>query len=477
MGAIIQGEQFRWPGRTIPFEIADDILVDASAAAAVQAAIDEWNNRTVMTLRLRDGEGDYIRITKGDRGCQSPVGRRGGRQDVRCALGGGGFNASSVIHEIGHAVGLIHEQQRMDANAHIDINLDNVRDSAKHNFESYEQPIIDLGAYDYDSIMHYPAVITDASMIFNPSVPTISCKPNACPTGMGAASGLSSGDRAAVAWGYATNLTSVGEAYWTVNVEAMAGSYDGRLFVIENGYLWEVNLQGGKPRKVTGQRWTERPVRMTVAQNGFVYIIENRRMHKVNPNGDDDFQTITGPEWQAEPIEMASCRGWIYVIESERLWKVHPDTGEFSKLTSPQSTVNGKDWRIQPIRIAGGVDPHAWLYIVENQTLYQVNPDDGSWVKLRGENSPHHDPAGQNWDGDNPCLAYMGGALWLNNLGKVYRVNPGTGDFHGITARMFVQPPTFVSGIMKRIQILSQSLLIPQGVFVLDNEHIYRVSE
>lgn len=477
MGAMIQGEQFRWPGRTVPFEIADDILVDAAAAAAVQAAIVEWNDRTVMTLRVRDGENDYVWFTKGDGGCQSPVGRRGGRQNVTCALGGGGFTAASVIHEIGHAVGLVHEQQRLDAHASVSIDFDNVRDSAKHNFEPFQHPIIDLGPYDYDSIMHYPAVITDATMVLNASASTITCKPNACPVGMGSGTALSRGDRAAVAWAYATNLSSVGERYWTVNAEALAGSYDGRLFVIENGYLWEVDLQGGRPRRVTGQRWTERPVRMTVSLNGYVYIIENRRLHKINPNGNDDFETITGPEWQVEPIEISSCRGWIFIIESERLWKVHPDSGEFSKLTSPQSTVNGKDWRIPPIRMTGAVDPHAWLYIVENQTLYRVNPDDGSWERLRGENSPHHDPDGQNWDGDNPCLAYMGGALWLNNLGKVYRVDPGTGDFHGVTARMFVQPPTFVAGIMRRIQILNQSILVPQGVFVLDNGHVYRVSE
>ena len=70
-----------------------------------------------------------------------------------------GCSMGSVIHEIGHAVGLWHEQSREDRDAFIDINWDNIIEEYKHNFEQHITDGDDIGTYDYCSIMHYPETI------------------------------------------------------------------------------------------------------------------------------------------------------------------------------------------------------------------------------------------------------------------------------------------------------------------------------
>ena len=157
------GHQSRWPDGVIPFEIDEE--ADGHSwpdpgvmrARILDEAIPEIHRRTGLRLVDRTNEDDFVVFTADDAGCSAHVGRQSGAQRIRLATGCG---TGSVIHEILHAAGAHHEQNRCDRDSWIRILDNNIQDGREHNFgcdgagccNEYE----DLGSYDFASIMHYP---------------------------------------------------------------------------------------------------------------------------------------------------------------------------------------------------------------------------------------------------------------------------------------------------------------------------------
>lgn len=142
----IDGASYRWPKSVIPYVISSG----HPEAADIRWAINHVNAKTNLCLVPRTNETDYIRFVTGS-GCASYVGRQGGRQDVLV----GGCSPGSVAHEILHAAGLWHEQSREDRDNYITINWSNIQDGKASNFFKHVSDGIDIGTYDYGSIMHY----------------------------------------------------------------------------------------------------------------------------------------------------------------------------------------------------------------------------------------------------------------------------------------------------------------------------------
>ncbi len=147
--AAISGNNYRWNNGVIPYKIANN----HPKRNDIMTAISRVNAQTKLCLTPRTNESDYVEFISGS-GCASWVGKQGGRQEIVI----GGCSLGSIQHEILHASGLFHEQSRQDRDNYITINWNNISSGKTHNFQKYTDrgyAGVDLGAYDFGSIMHY----------------------------------------------------------------------------------------------------------------------------------------------------------------------------------------------------------------------------------------------------------------------------------------------------------------------------------
>jgi hypothetical protein len=159
-------KRMQWKNKTIPYEI-DPTLPNQ---ARIFEAIEHYHAFTKIKLVPRTNQKDYVyfKYNGADGGCNSWIGRKGGKQIVRipdwCGTG-------SVIHEIGHALGLVHEQSRIDRRKYLNINWSNIEGSQFGNFlpaffsKRYTR-------FDFDSIMLYGSY----AFAKDPSIPTLTKK-------------------------------------------------------------------------------------------------------------------------------------------------------------------------------------------------------------------------------------------------------------------------------------------------------------
>ncbi|WP_316828052.1 M12 family metallopeptidase [Pedobacter miscanthi] len=130
---------------------------DPTNSSSIATAINHWEANTPIRFIQRTNQTNYVDFSgaPSQGGGSSQLGMVGGRQAIKLQPYSG---SGTVIHEIGHAVGLMHEQLRADRDQYININYSNIQQSWVSEYTIFNPGTgYQIGPFDYESVMIYPS--------------------------------------------------------------------------------------------------------------------------------------------------------------------------------------------------------------------------------------------------------------------------------------------------------------------------------
>ena len=142
-----------WPEGIVPYVFHS--AIQPWQRDMIFAAMDEWASAAYLRFVPRDGHDNYIYFqidTNPAPGLcgRSFIGMVGGLQKIFISC----WNHPLILHEIGHALGLIHEHQRSDRDTYVQVLWNNIIPGSEGNFGINNFALLST-PYDFESIMHY----------------------------------------------------------------------------------------------------------------------------------------------------------------------------------------------------------------------------------------------------------------------------------------------------------------------------------
>jgi len=168
-GAGMANSWYRWPKGIIPYRIQSGF--SQSQINTIYAGMQMWMRKTCIKFvpagsaeAQSTGHGHYITIFSGQ-GCYSSVGYN--HRSHQVSLQARGCTLKGIVaHELGHTIGLHHEQCRPDRDNYVRIFLNNVPSNMRFNFNFVRGTSTFGQKYDYCSLMHYGATAFGARGAF-----------------------------------------------------------------------------------------------------------------------------------------------------------------------------------------------------------------------------------------------------------------------------------------------------------------------
>lgn len=153
-----------WPDATVIYEWAPTI--SSEVRTAVLQAMQIWTDKAHVQFKYRTNETQFVTISDNPGYCVSQLGRlphgQGINLDPSCAAAG------DALHELGHTLGFWHEMARADRDQFVTIHWENIDPEFKSQFDKFDGSGIDLGTFDFDSVMMYSS--TDFSVNGKPTI-------------------------------------------------------------------------------------------------------------------------------------------------------------------------------------------------------------------------------------------------------------------------------------------------------------------